>query len=112
MHTVTVHYMHLPNLDFIFSHECVDINVLVNASCSIQVGCPYSFLCSWHESGSRIIICFTLCHIFSGNLSGSQVQEVMSSLIAEYIRVKKSLIQFFVYVHANSSVWLHVPGSQ
>ena len=59
-----------------------------------------------------IIICFTLCHIFSGNLSGSQVQEVMSSLIAEYIRVKKSLIQFFVHVHANSSVWLHVPGSQ
>ena len=59
-----------------------------------------------------IIICFTLCHIFSGNLSGSQVQEVMSSLIVEYIRVKKSLMQFFVHVHANSSVWLHVPGSQ
>ena len=29
----------------------------------------------------------------------------------EYIRVKKSLIQF-VHVHANSSVLLHVPGSQ
>ena len=41
-----------------------------------------------------IIICFTLCHIFSGNLSGSQVQEVMSSLIVEYIRIT-SLIQFF-----------------
>ena len=52
MHTVTVHYMYLPNLDFTFFHECVDLNVLVNASCSIQVGCPYSFLYSWHESGS------------------------------------------------------------
>ena len=59
-----------------------------------------------------IIICFTLCHIFSGNLSGSQVQEVTSSLIVEYIRVKESLIQLFVHVHANSSVWLNVPGSQ
>ena len=37
-----------------------------------------------------IIICFTLCHVFSGNLSGSQVQEVMSSLIVEYLRVKKA----------------------
>ena len=24
---------------------------------------------------------------------------------------KKSLIELFVHVHANSSVWLHVPGS-
>ena len=37
-----------------------------------------------------IIICFTLCHVFSGNLSGGQVQEVMSSLIVEYLRVKKA----------------------
>ena len=61
-----------------------------------------------------ILMCFTLCsHInFIGNLLGSQVQEVMSPLIVEYIRVKNSLIKFFVHVHANTSVWLHVPGSQ
>ena len=51
MHTVTVHYV-MAQFKLNFLHECVDINVLVNAPCSTQVGCPYSFLYSWHEAGS------------------------------------------------------------
>ena len=59
-----------------------------------------------------IIICFTLCHIFSGNLSG--VSGAGSDVIinSRVHKSKKKPDTVFVHVHANNSVWLHVPGSQ
>ena len=45
----------------------------------------------------------------------SQEKSGAGSEVMTYSKVHKSnknLTHLFVYVHANSSVWLHVPGSQ